>query len=259
MSSPTRLRPLSSIELINEAFDLCKRSGAASLTIAATISIPTWMLFPLFSEHEALDIPLALGLLLGPLATHAALTKLQFERYLGMPFSITDAWSALARRIVPLLLTAGLAGVMLVIGAAALAFPAVILYVAFFFLCHTLMLEDCHYLRAIRRSWELANGNAGRVLLVSLLAGSPYVALTGFLYWIGSTTEPAARSDSQAVTLADNLTGGFVVGSLLAMLAPFPTALSVVCYVDQRVRKEGFDVEWMTRAAGIRPPSGEGG
>jgi hypothetical protein len=50
---------------------------------------------------------------------------------------------------------------------------------------------------------------------------------------------------------AENLIGGGVIALLLALLSPLPTALSVVLYVDQRVRTEGFDIEWMARGAGL--------
>jgi len=198
MSSSVRLRPLGYVDLIDEAFDLCKGSGAASLAIAATLSIPFWMLFAVVNEEETLALPLAAGLVLVSLATHATLVKLQFERYLGGRYSVGEAWLSLAHRIIPLLLTSGIAGVILLIGAAALALPAVLISLALFFLCHALMLEDRSYFGAIRRSWDLANGHAGRVLLVSLLTALPYLLVFGLFYWIGDSAEPSPRSDTRS-------------------------------------------------------------
>jgi hypothetical protein len=38
------------------------------------------------------------------------------------------------------------------------------------------------------------------------------------------------------------------------LLAPIYMIAAVLFYYDQRIRKEGFDIEWMMQRAGLTPP-----
>ncbi|MGO8933425.1 MAG: hypothetical protein ACLPLZ_16280 [Terracidiphilus sp.] len=104
---------------------------------------------------------------------------------------------------------------------------------------------------AIRRSIALANGTWGRIFvlgllvtaieyILSLIFGFPFI-FYAFKHlgkplplWILSTQQVA----------------GFLITTLIGPI--YSTGLTLF-YYDQRIRKEGFDIEWMMQAAGLAP------
>ncbi|MGB7267539.1 MAG: hypothetical protein WBC92_18630 [Terracidiphilus sp.] len=116
------------------------------------------------------------------------------------------------------------------------------------------VVEDLPVGKAIKRSIELSQGSRGRIfvlwilvyavrLLLGILVGFPFIIL-GF------------KHPGQALPLAWlalSQVGGFVTNTMIGPI--YSTGLTLF-YYDQRIRKEGFDIEWMMRAAGLAPPQG---
>lgn len=110
------------------------------------------------------------------------------------------------------------------------------------------VVENLQARKALRRSVELSKESRGRIFLLFLLVGviqiglllltqSPfYVYLFSHHYQLSI----AASILSQIISVATNT----LVGPILA------TGLTLF-YFDQRVRKEGYDIEWMMAAAGL--------
>jgi hypothetical protein len=110
------------------------------------------------------------------------------------------------------------------------------------------VVENLNARKALRRSVELSKESRGRIFLLFLLVGVIQVGLYlltqmpflvyGFTHhhrlalWINLL--------SQVISVATNT----LVGPILA------TGLTLF-YFDQRVRKEGYDIEWMMAAAGL--------
>ena len=105
---------------------------------------------------------------------------------------------------------------------------------------------------AIRRSVGLSKGARGRIFVLGLLVA---VIQTGLvlitqLFFIVLTLKqhgqlaPGARIAQQLVAFVTNT----FIGPIYA------TGLTLF-YYDQRVRKEGYDIEWMMQAAGLTPPA----
>ena len=119
-----------------------------------------------------------------------------------------------------------------------------------------LMLEDVGVLGALRRGFRLTRrqfwrtfGIALLTLLIAQVAGSmlamPFSILgQGIVMGAGSM-----RFAMLGLVLANALTS--VVSA--AFVAPFTTAVTSLQYLDQRMRKEAYDVELMTRA-GLTSP-----
>ena len=104
---------------------------------------------------------------------------------------------------------------------------------------------------AIRRSIELAKGSWGRIFLLMLLIGVIKLVLVGvtqaFVFAAaiknhGQIT-PGISAISQVI--------GFFTNTFLGPI--WATGITLF-YYDQRVRKEGYDIEWMMQAAGLTPP-----
>ena len=114
------------------------------------------------------------------------------------------------------------------------------------------VIEDLTAREAIRRSIDLSKGARGRIFVLFLLIGVIKLGLVGitqasFVVMVfknhGQVT-PLVSSISQVVAFFTNTFIGPIGGTGVALF-----------YYDQRVRKEGYDIEWMMQAAGLTPPA----
>jgi uncharacterized membrane protein len=113
------------------------------------------------------------------------------------------------------------------------------------------VVENLSARKAIRRSVELTKGSRGRIFLLWLLVGVVWAGLFGlthsffFIYSaMHQNTLPIGLSIlEQILTFFMNT----FVGPILA-------TGTTLFYYDQRIRKEGYDIEWMMQAAGLTVP-----
>ncbi|MDQ3156465.1 MAG: hypothetical protein M3Q98_07060 [Actinomycetota bacterium] len=112
-----------------------------------------------------------------------------------------------------------------------------------------LMLEPVGVFGAIRRGYGLTRQQFWRILgigvltiVVTTIAGSMLSGPVSFIGQIASLAVPEYALLGLAVTQAVSS----VISS--AFVAPFTSAVASLQYIDQRMRKEAFDVELMTRA-----------
>ena len=114
---------------------------------------------------------------------------------------------------------------------------------------------------SLKRAWKLSQGTRGRIFVMYLLVMALSIALSmvaaiPFLIIIAITTSVGngAAYSSTAVVIAEIVR--VIVDFLLQMLlAPISAIALVLFYYDQRVRKEGFDIEWMMQQAGLSQPA----
>jgi hypothetical protein len=109
---------------------------------------------------------------------------------------------------------------------------------------------------AIKRSWNLSNGTKGRILLLYLLVG-----LLGWLLSMGITLpltiilslflSSGDPQHQQAAGLAIIFISYGVGFAIQALIRPVYGIALVLFYYDQRIRLEGFDIEWMMQQAGM--------
>jgi hypothetical protein len=110
------------------------------------------------------------------------------------------------------------------------------------------VVENLKARKALRRSVELSKESRGRIFMLFLLVGVVQIGmllLTQTAFYVYSFrhhhTMPIGLTIlSQVISVATNT----FVGPILA------TGLTLF-YFDQRVRKEGYDIEWMMAAAGL--------
>ena len=114
------------------------------------------------------------------------------------------------------------------------------------------------------RSWHLSQGTRGRIFVTNLLVAAlafaigmalaiPLLILIAVLPAAGITI--ANSSTVMVVTEIVRVSLDFVSKVLLA---PIYMIAAVLFYYDQRIRKEGFDIEWMMQRAGLAPPQPQG-
>jgi len=152
---------------------------------------------------------------------------------------------------------------VLVLGGATIAFILLVLVLGTYGIIMTLRyslavpactVENLEARAAIRRSIELSKGSRGRIFLLGLLALIIQLGLTfitqGFFIFAGVQHKgilPLWMSVLQQILAF--LTNTFV--------GPIYATGFTLFYYDQRVRKEGFDIEHMMQAAGMMevPPA----
>lgn len=114
------------------------------------------------------------------------------------------------------------------------------------------VVEDIRAGDAIRRSIALARDAWGRILLLALLVGiikGGLVMLTQAFIFVSAFKHPGQLPGPGMSAISQVI--GFFTNSFLG---PIWAAGITVLYFDQRVRKEGFDIEWMMQAAGMTAP-----
>jgi len=118
------------------------------------------------------------------------------------------------------------------------------------------VVEDLPAGKAIRRSVELSKGSWGRIFVLALLVGL-IRTLLGLLFGFPIIILAVKH-------LGQPLPMGWLVlqqvGVFLsnALIGPIYAIGLTLFYYDQRIRKEGFDIEWMMQAAGLAPAEASG-
>jgi hypothetical protein len=114
------------------------------------------------------------------------------------------------------------------------------------------VVESLKARKAIRRSIDLAKGSWGRIFLLALLVGVikvGLIAMTQVFVFVAAFKHPGQPLGPLAQSLSQIIT--FFTTSFLGPI--WATGITLF-YYDQRIRKEGFDIEWMMQAAGLTPP-----
>ena len=124
----------------------------------------------------------------------------------------------------------------------------------------TFVVEQMGVWAALRRSFSLAKGTRGRILLLYLLCAALNWILSMavmFPVLIGMALIRGAGSPQNAQTFGIVLAlviygSGFLVQ---ALTRPVYGIALMLFYYDQRIRQEGFDIEWMMLTAGLIVPA----
>lgn len=224
----------------------------------------------------ALGVGLAASVLSGLLAHSVA------EATLGRRPQLGELWAAARPRLLPLiglqllvaaalalpvvvlvLLVAGLADapVPLLVVAAVVLGLAVGAWSAFVttrtaLAAPALVLEKLGVRDALRRGWALSAGSFWRVFgtafVVAALALVVFVVIDLPLNLVGALL----RLSADLTPSVDDLVGGLAINLSTVLAAsvviPFVAGSNTLLYIDQRMRKEGFDLV-LLRAASTRP------
>ncbi|MFJ9814265.1 glycerophosphoryl diester phosphodiesterase membrane domain-containing protein [Streptomyces sp. NPDC101151] len=224
----------------------------------------------------------------GTIVATALLTTVTSRAVLGKPVSAGEAWRD-ARPQVPklfgLLLLLGLISVgvlvcgavpgiivavaggnegasiaLVVLGLLAAAIVAVWLTIRFSLASPALMLERQSIVKSMSRSAKLVRGSWWRVLGIQLLAGIianivsslvvvPFALIAAAVSGDGMTGFFATNTQAPGWTFLIISGIGSVVGSMLTL--PINAGVTVLLYIDQRIRREALDLE-LARAAGVQ-------
>lgn len=251
-----RLRPLGVGNQIDAAFKIYRRRFRTLALCVLVPVVPIAILSALisaatnenaFTRRTTTDVDatlvggaLATGLLTGLLALLAtgACTRAVAADHLGESVSWRESLAFAARRLAPLVAVSLLAVLAAMLGLFVLLVGAIYVAIRLAVATPALLVENPGVTGALRRSWELVQGNWWRtfgVLVVSsLLVGIIAAVISGLM------TAPLAGGGDDRLPRAILSTLGTVLANVVTL--PLQAAVLTVVYFDLRVRREGFDL-----------------
>lgn len=273
------IRPRSAIEIVDASVSLFRENFKTMAVIALAGSVPFVAaiiagvgMFSMirnpqgFFSNPMSVIPQTLGftvvMLVWMAVVDGAMTFAAAEAYHGRRPSPADAFRGAINRGISLVggsllrmliigAAAGIAGVAVVALAKASPIISVILGFAVFVLAihliartfaitSAIVIEDQNAIEGVNRSFFLSKNATLRIVGVALLCL--------LIYWIAQVVGAMLVQGLVKVVLRSPVVAG-VVGNLISMLIyPFLNIAIMVLYYDQRVRKEGYDIDVMTGA-----------
>ncbi|MFD5825671.1 hypothetical protein [Lentzea sp. NPDC060358] len=194
-----------------------------------------------------------LPLLLGTVFLSGFITVVVGHAVLGEPVTFAQAWEEFKPRLLPLLGATLLSGLVITVGLVFCVIPGIYLYVIFALVTPALVLERCGVGAAFGRSNTLVKGAWWRtfgVLLLTIVIGSVISWIISLPFGLLGAASTGFSADPTAVLSVGALvlsTVGAIIASTITL--PFSSAVTVLLYVDRRMRAEGMDIE-LQRAAG---------
>jgi hypothetical protein len=193
---------------------------------------------------------------LAQLVLSGFLTVVVGQAVLGRSVSVAEAWARLRPRLLPLFALTILYGLIVLGGTLLLVIPGIWLFVLYALAAPALVLESAPIGRAFGRSRALVRGSWWRVcgiLLLATLLGAivagviqlPFSLFSGISAFLAHGAGPSLGS------LVASAVGETIAGTVVY---PFAASVHVLLYLDQRMRREGFDIE-LARAAGAPAPA----
>ena len=255
----TALRPMSVGELLDRSFFLYRKHfllfvGIAALPHAVTLA------FQLAGVVLRSKTPAVFGgwtlvwslaifvVYLAVVAASQGATVMAVSKvHLDHPTSVSESFASIKGRIVYLSLIMIGVGVGIGVGFVLLIVPGIILALMWALAIPVAVLEDKGLRDSVSRSAELTKGSRGRILVIGVLF--MILTYTVFALWeipifilVGTFTRGHNPAEFPVWSQI-----AFPVGSFLTqcLVSPLLTISLSLVYYDQRVRKEGFDLEHM--------------
>jgi hypothetical protein len=295
-----RLAPRAVTDLIDATFSLYRQNFALFAGIVAVLMIPETLLSMAITaevQQRAIDTTTFnsasdVGAALGPLYAATGLRSLvsgifgvlilgalslaMSRRFLGQEITVLDAYRDVGTHqflvLVGTVVLAGIAAIVYLVVVVLLGVAieiastgAVIAYtvlavcgsIALFvfvgvrlvFVAPVVVIERAGVFEAFRRSWWLAKGYWWRIVGLTLLVALIVSIVGGILGALAA-----------AVSLGHPVVSTGLSGILTIIIQPVQYCALTLLYYDQRIRKEGFDLEYAAQAgtreaAGWAPPA----
>lgn len=236
------LRPRSATELVDAAFQVFRRDPMQFIVATAAIYVPWLIIRLVFDVGISTGIPtprqgaiVGLAGLVVYAVVGGVVTVVASDVYLGAPADAARALRLAATRILPLLGASIVTLAFIVIGAILFLFPALYPLARFFAIRQAVMLEDADAGDALGRSSQLSIGVKGHVLATLLL-----------VLLVTSALSFGAGLLSQMIP--SRVVINVLLTAVSVVLYPFFGITETLLYYDIRIRKEGFDVEYLAKA-----------
>ena len=177
-----------------------------------------------FNGLASVALILVLSTLGEAIIAHAA-----FQDMRSQPVRPAESLNVVLRRFLPIVGTAFVAKVLILLGFALLIIPGLILYTVWFVGLPACVVERLGPLTSLRQSWELTDGHRWKVFGLALLLSIASLGSSLIEFELAAVAGPNVG----------------LIGKLIWMgpWAAFATVVGTVTYHDLRVVKEGIDIE----------------
>jgi hypothetical protein len=244
------LRPRSPTELVDAAFQLYRRDPIPFITGLGLIYVP-WLVIAAatglalaLADPTTFDIGRAMwfsfGSALAYMLAASVTTSLANDAYFGRGADLPKALRLVVRRFGDIVVAALITGVCVMFGFMLLILPGIYIYCRFFATKQAILLEDRNGPASIGRSWRLSKGGVRHILNTLGLA-----LLLNLAVGIGANFV-ARMVPSQMVQQ--------VIATIVGCLVyPIVGIIETMLYYDIRIRREGFDIEYLASVPTISP------
>jgi len=247
--------------ILDKSFRLYLQNFALMIGLSAILNIPLLAFTLIFGAGQVNPTTMniaavMLGLLafvlamivIVPLITGAT-TAAVSDIYVGNVVTAGSALSSAWRRAWMLLKTQFVVGLIVTVGILLIIVPGILWALSYALVAPVIMIEGSTSSSEVRRrSWELVRGNRGKVFLILLailviqwLVGTGVAVISLFgLFGLGSSSGAVISQ---------------VLNGLVSILMTPMSAIAVtLLYYDFRIRKEGFDLEMLSRSMDSATP-----
>jgi hypothetical protein len=240
-----QLRPLSLGEILDGALVLLRRHFALVLGIAIVCEgIPTAMdvyidLIGGASQNPGLNLLDRVLTLVGSVFVTGATVRVVSEAYLGRTPMFGDAMGFAGQRFGPVFGANFLSGLLTVLAMVLLIIPGIIVACGYSVAAQAAALESGSSGEALRRSWNLTKGFRWKALGLGAVSIALFlVVFLGAGLLAGILSGVLGGLDAVLAVLA---------GAVSLFIYPVISCVFTLFYYDLRVRKEGFDLEMLSR------------
>jgi hypothetical protein len=247
------LRPRSATEIVDASFQLLRHHVVELTTLSVAASIPLLVVRllgsaltpgdPTMPDPSRVLLTAPLGIVAWLLQVFAPLPVIvavsQF--YLGDPYDARAAVRLAMRRYWTTLAAIIIKGILFGIGLILLLVPGLYVWLRLAPVSAVSLLEDGDSGKTTSRSFALTADMTWHVFLVWLPLLAIYSGLLVLSWWMlmsGAALSIVKHTNEIAVFQT----------ALSAFISPVIAVVTVALYYDLRTRKEGFDVEMMSRA-----------
>jgi hypothetical protein len=186
------------------------------------------------------------------------LTMVVSQAVLGRSITVGEAWRHVRPRLLALIGLSLIYGICVGLGILFCFAPGIWIATIWWFASPALILEQQGVIGSLGRSNRLVQGAFWRTLGILALAfvikaivgnviGIPFGLAAGGANGLFSGAE---GGDVSTLGLVLSAVGGIISGTITT---PFAAAVTVLAYVDRRIRREALDIE-LARAAGLTVP-----
>lgn len=170
---------------------------------------------------------------------------------LGRPVTLRESLAELRPRLLPLLGLTVLVTLIVAVASVFLIIPGIWLWALLSLAAPALILERGRVGESMKRSWRLVSGTWWRVFGILLLTAIAATIISmvieiPFGVGLGVTSSTADIANQSFGSQLLSTLGGIVAQTIVG---PFTAAATALLYIDQRMRKEGMDIQ-LARSAG---------
>jgi hypothetical protein len=254
-ASMPRFEAMTTGVLLDRAFRLYTSNFSLMLGITAAAYVPFYLIMVIIESRVGVNVQAPSGLstllfqivfmilwasIAFPIASGAATYAIS-ERYLGNEVTIGEALRLALSRFWTLSIAQITATIRVLFGFLLLIVPGILWMLSYALIVPAVLIEGQNATPSLRRSRDLVKGHRGKVFCVMFIIN----LLQGILaLGVSMVSGMIFNSDSA---------GGAVLNSamnnlLSIFLTPLGIVATILLYYDMRIRKEGFDLEMLSRA-----------